>query len=134
GDDLVVGLAFRLLENLLDAVLALAGGSGDNVLFHGRRRRRHVHGLFGGGDQRFLLGSIGRPFASNRLVDVVVLVGHRRAARIFRLHLDRTVLGPDQRRRIAIGTAAEGEGEGADGTEQRDAADQGADQHGARFR
>ena len=57
-----------------------------------------------------------------------------RAARILGLHLDRAVVGPDDRRRIAAGAVAEGERKGADRADQRNAADKRCKQHAARLR
>ena len=96
-------------------------------------RRRHVDRLFGGGDELFLLRCAGGAFTRYRLVDLVVLVGHGGTARVLGLHLDRAVVGLDDRRRIA-GAVSEGERKGADSADKRYAADERRKQHPARLR
>ncbi len=96
--------------------------------------RLHIHRLFGVGDQ-LLLHRLGRLGAlGHRVIDLVVLVRHDGAARVFRLDLDRRVVGLDDHRRFAAALAAERQGKGAKATGDRHRADDRGDHQAAAAR
>ena len=95
--------------------------------------RRDVDRLFLGGHQLRLSrgGRRGGRVSLDRVVDLVVLVGHRRAARIFRLDLHRTVIRLDDDRSVGLSATVIGKRQRAGAAEQRDAADERGDQRAA---
>ncbi|WP_365959344.1 hypothetical protein [Mesorhizobium sp.] len=93
---------------------------------------RHVHRLFGVGDQ-FFLDRFGRLCATlgHCVIDLIVLVRHDGAARIFRPDLDRCVVRLDDDWRISAAGATERQRESAETAGERHGADDCGDQQAA---